>query len=56
MSLSVFLIGVVVLFGVSAIFAVGIGKAIALGNDFDRPEHVNETSWNRATKPVVRSR
>jgi hypothetical protein len=49
------LIGGAVLFGVSGLFALGIGKAIALGNDFDAPQHVNRSDWQRAIKPVRRS-
>jgi hypothetical protein len=35
--------------------AVGVGKAIALGNDYDAPQHVNQSDWNRVVKPLRRS-
>lgn len=48
--MGLFLIGVVALFLVSAVFAVGIGKAIALGNDHDAPAHVGVRDWQRVSK------
>jgi hypothetical protein len=49
-----FLLGVVLLFGIS-LLAVGVGKAIALGNDYDAPQHVNRSDWERVVKPLRRS-
>jgi hypothetical protein len=38
-----------------ALLAVGVGKAIALGNDYDAPCNVSRSDWDRVIKPVRRS-
>jgi hypothetical protein len=45
-----FLIGAVILLGVSVLFGIGVGQIIALGNDDDAPANVNRQDWDRVSR------